>query len=46
MSTFQNLVCIILGHDYVSDELMLGKLDQKKVKVRRCERCNRVLVPT
>jgi len=46
MSIFQSLVCILFGHDYVSVELMLGKLEPKKVNVMRCERCNRVLVPT
>ena len=46
MSALRSLLCILLGHEYNCVELMLGKLEPKKVKVKRCERCRRVLVPT
>jgi len=41
----QSLVCILFGQDYANVELVLGKLDPKKVNAKHCERCHRVLIP-
>jgi hypothetical protein len=40
----QRLVCILFGHDYANVELVLGKLDPKKVNAKQCERCHKVLI--
>ena len=40
------LQCLFLGHKGISISLSLGKIVLERIMAQKCERCNRIFIPT
>jgi hypothetical protein len=40
------LQCFLLDHRDIQVVLNLGKIVPERIEARKCERCNRILIPT